>query len=107
MYCPSCGAEYREGFTRCYDCDVDLVSEPPKRVADAGPDVRLVTLRSFPSEFEAQVALTALEHAGIAATVRSDNEGALNPGLTFTRGAELLVREDDVAAARGVLSSSR
>ena len=107
MFCPRCGAEYREGFTRCCDCDVDLVSEPPMRVAHAGTRVRLVTLRSFPSEFEAQVALAALEHAVIAAIVRSDNEGALNPALTFTRGAELLVREEDVAAAGDVLSSSR
>ena len=31
-YCPSCGAEYREGFARCSDCDVELVDEAP-----AGP----------------------------------------------------------------------
>ena len=29
MICPQCNAEYRPGFTRCADCDVDLVSEPP------------------------------------------------------------------------------
>jgi hypothetical protein len=29
MYCPQCKAEYRQGFTRCSDCDVDLVHEPP------------------------------------------------------------------------------
>src|SRR5438093_4896840 len=27
MYCPQCKAEYRQGFTRCSDCDVDLVHE--------------------------------------------------------------------------------
>ena len=27
MYCPECRAEYRPGFTRCSDCDVDLVHE--------------------------------------------------------------------------------
>jgi hypothetical protein len=31
LYCPSCGAEYRRGFTRCADCDVELVGEPPKQ----------------------------------------------------------------------------
>jgi hypothetical protein len=25
MYCPQCKAEYRQGFTRCADCEVDLV----------------------------------------------------------------------------------
>jgi hypothetical protein len=25
MICPECGCEYREGFTRCSDCDIDLV----------------------------------------------------------------------------------
>jgi hypothetical protein len=29
MYCPQCKAEYRQGFTRCADCDIDLVYEPP------------------------------------------------------------------------------
>ena len=29
MICPRCKAEYRTGFTRCTDCDVDLVYEPP------------------------------------------------------------------------------
>jgi hypothetical protein len=27
MFCPQCKAEYRPGFTRCTDCDVDLVQE--------------------------------------------------------------------------------
>jgi hypothetical protein len=30
MYCPQCKAEYRQGFTRCADCDVELVHEPPQ-----------------------------------------------------------------------------
>lgn len=29
MYCPNCKAEYREGFTRCADCGVELVHELP------------------------------------------------------------------------------
>ena len=27
MFCPECRAEYRPGFTRCCDCDVNLVRE--------------------------------------------------------------------------------
>jgi hypothetical protein len=30
MFCPKCNAEYRPGFTRCADCGVELVNEPPQ-----------------------------------------------------------------------------
>ncbi|MGB7844101.1 MAG: hypothetical protein WBL63_00670 [Candidatus Acidiferrum sp.] len=30
MFCPLCKAEYRQGFARCADCDVELVWELPK-----------------------------------------------------------------------------
>jgi hypothetical protein len=42
MICPQCNAEYRPGFNRCADCDVDLVQEPPhyalepRQVAEPG-----------------------------------------------------------------------
>jgi hypothetical protein len=29
VFCPVCKAEYREGFTKCSDCDVDLVKQLP------------------------------------------------------------------------------
>jgi hypothetical protein len=37
MFCPECKVEYRPGFTRCSDCDVDLVERlpGPDRGADA------------------------------------------------------------------------
>ncbi|HEU4753511.1 MAG TPA: hypothetical protein VFU47_10430, partial [Armatimonadota bacterium] len=28
-FCPECRSEYREGFTRCADCDVELVPALP------------------------------------------------------------------------------
>lgn len=41
MFCPICKAEYRQGFTRCADCDAELVSDLPSaaivRNADAEP----------------------------------------------------------------------
>jgi len=36
MFCPQCKAEYRPGFTRCADCDVDLVYEPPASASGPG-----------------------------------------------------------------------
>ncbi len=32
MFCPKCKAEYKEGFTKCADCDIELVLELPKDV---------------------------------------------------------------------------
>jgi hypothetical protein len=33
MFCPECKAEYRDGFTRCADCDIDLVEQLPEPAA--------------------------------------------------------------------------
>jgi hypothetical protein len=32
MYCPSCGSEYRPGYTECADCEVPLVEHLPDNV---------------------------------------------------------------------------
>jgi|SRR5208337_4320106 len=29
MFCPKCRAEYQPGYTKCSDCDIDLVPELP------------------------------------------------------------------------------
>ncbi len=39
MFCPDCKAEYRQGFTRCADCDVDLVYELAGEGSGALPDI--------------------------------------------------------------------
>jgi len=38
MFCPKCGAEYRQGYTSCADCDVFLVTSPPGETVSPGPD---------------------------------------------------------------------
>lgn len=40
MFCPQCRTDYRPGFTRCSDCDVDLVEELPsgRRSMERMPD---------------------------------------------------------------------
>jgi hypothetical protein len=32
MYCPKCGAEYREGYSICPDCNENLVNELPLEI---------------------------------------------------------------------------
>jgi hypothetical protein len=109
MFCPRCEAEYRPGFTKCSDCDIALVDKlPENRLADKHPraelhDVELVVVRTYSASVDAELAKSALESVGIDSMVRSDNEGNQSPGLTFSRGAELLVRRDDVEAAEDIL----
>ena len=54
MICPECEAEYREGFTRCADCDVDLVAELEAPVlapltAETDPDMVSTLLQGLES----------------------------------------------------------
>ncbi len=63
MYCPQCGAEYREGFTRCSDCDVELVPQGPPE-GDLEP-VELVTILETATPSVLMVAKSVLEGAGI------------------------------------------
>ena len=103
MFCPRCKAEYRAGFRRCSDCDIELVEELPPPQSSEPVNLELVVVRTYPTVVEAELAKTALDSVGIDSMVRSDNEGGQSPGLTFTRGAELLVRRDDAQAADDML----
>ena len=40
MFCPECKAEYRQGFTRCADCDVELVYALPQDSEQQAADER-------------------------------------------------------------------
>jgi hypothetical protein len=40
MFCPQCKAEYRQGFTRCSDCDVELVYALPQDSEQQAADER-------------------------------------------------------------------
>jgi hypothetical protein len=64
MFCPVCKAEYRDGFTRCSDRDVNLVSSltpaEPKGVAEGAS---VVWYGDDPVAFSC--VLAALEDAGI------------------------------------------
>lgn len=96
-FCPACRSEYREGFSRCADCDVDLVAERPpaappwKQVFEGDP-------------LKADLVRAALESEGIetiAPDQESPNLGWLAP---FAAGAlRIYVRDEDVADARRII----
>ncbi len=55
MFCPRCKAEYRPGFIRCSDCDIELLDHlPPEAVdsekAEASADVVVATVQGLLEE---------------------------------------------------------
>ena len=70
---------------------------------DERGDHALVVIRSFGDRFEADLAQSALEAAGIESIVRSDDAGGMRPALTFANGAELMVRTEDAERADEIL----
>ena len=68
------------------------------------PDAQLVVVQTFETQTEADLAKGALEAAGIDSMIQADTAGGMRPHLAWAGGGfQVLVREEDVAAARDVL----
>ena len=60
----------------------------------------LITLTTFRSTADAQIAKGLLDAAGIDSMIRSDDAGGMYPAIG---GADLLVRAEDIEKAKGAL----
>ena len=66
MFCPKCGCEYREGFSECADCGVDLVAESPEaEEAEEAEDIDFVTVYRVGNPAIIALAKSILQSAGI------------------------------------------
>ena len=96
MYCPSCRAEFREGFFRCEDCDVALVETLPEERVKPG----YIELATVFTEGEIAVIKANLDQAGMDYYFHGEQAHRLAP-LPF--GARLMVREDQKEEAEALL----
>jgi hypothetical protein len=65
---------------------------------------KLVAVRTFASQIEADIAKTALESAGIVVMITADTIGGMRPHVGWSTGEfQLLVREEDVVEAKKIL----
>jgi len=112
VFCPVCGDEYRAGFSRCADCDVDLVVKPPSEV---GPPQRfeLTTVLETGDQTLIAVAKSVLDSAGIPCIARNERLqnlfgwGSLGAGFNAAMGPILLqVLKEDEGVARELLTAS-
>src|SRR2546425_4949625 len=115
MFCPQCKAEYRVGFIRCSDCNVELVDHLP---VDAPADtsiehisggfqtdqLELVVIRTYQSGLDADLAKSVLEAAGIESIITGNDTARRHYyGLALSQGVDLIVRAEDAEDADKIL----
>jgi hypothetical protein len=66
----------------------------------------LVVAREFLNRFEADVAKSALDAAGINAIVVADDAGGMRPGMWMGSAVQLLVHEGDLEPAIEILETT-
>ncbi len=107
MICPECGSEYREGYTRCGSCEVDLV-EP----LAAEPEVALVKVYATGNAALVPLFESLLNDAGIEYLVKNETTqdlfgwGRFGSNMSYVVGpVEFWVREDAADEARAIVET--
>ena len=111
MICPECGSEYRDGFTHCADCDVDLVAPPPPPPPDERPSIELVKVWEGGNPALVPVLESLLDDAGIEYSTTSENIqdffawGRFGGGFNYAIGPIMFyVRAEDEEEARAIIA---
>ena len=100
MFCPKCRTEYREGFTVCADCTVDLVDELPPEPQPVFVDYKEVLATYNPADVAFLKSL--LESEGIQYFFKGENFMYVRPLADPVR---LMVRTDQVDEALELLKN--
>jgi hypothetical protein len=101
-WCPSCRSEYREGFTQCTECQVDLVDARP---AEASAE-ELVEVAAFDSLEQAELAQGLLEANDIPTEVEDARVPHPELGTVANGKVALLVPGQHVELAKSLLSEA-
>jgi hypothetical protein len=112
VICPQCSTEYREGFTHCTDCDVDLIAPPPPAPPDERPAIRLVKVFEGGNPAVIPVLESLFDDAGIEYSTTSENLqdlfawGRVGSGYNYAIGPIMFyVRTEDESDARALIAT--
>lgn len=100
MFCPKCKSEYREGFYKCADCGVDLVSERPFEPEEKVSYVDLVEVFWTFQQGDIAFLKSVLDGDGITYCFQGENSNLMVGGGSYAR---LLVQADQVERAKEIL----
>ncbi len=101
MFCPECGAEYREGFKQCSDCQVPLVQEQPSH-PEPLENLTLVEVFKAGNLITLSLAESSLKESGIEYVVKGQRLYA--GGFPLNSPVEIQVAEEDEVKAREALT---
>lgn len=79
MYCPKCRAEFRDGFSRCGSCDVELVNELPPEEEQLIDDYSVAMTTT--DETMLIIAKSLLDAAEVPYLIRGEDILNVFPGL--------------------------
>jgi hypothetical protein len=96
LWCPECGAEYREGVSLCADCGVALVDSPPDD--EEGGQVIVYELDDWSPDqrgaLELRLQADSIEHQWETPS-GADVEASYEPGQPWAVASDLVVGEQD------------
>jgi hypothetical protein len=97
-FCSECNSPVKEEDIICPNCRANLAE-----IIDKDIDDGIVTVRTYSSEIEAQMAISHLISNNIDAIISRDDSGGMRPHLQYSTGVRILVNKSDYEKAVEIL----